>query len=1080
MFAYLAAQKGQAVPRHELAEVLWGDEPPATWEKALRVLMTKLRALLEECGIDGSTALTSAFGCYKLTLPEGAWIDVDAAEEAVELAETALTAGDLAEVRSQATQAAALARRSFLPGEDASWVEQRRRELREVLVRALECLRDAAFAAGEVDEAARHAEEVIELEPFRESGYRRLMQAHAAGGNPAEALRVYERCRRFLADELGAYPSPETEAAYVEILRSKRVGARPVTAGDIGAPARRHARAALLIGALVIAAAAAAGGFLLMREERAGASLVDIDGNAVAALDVGSGGTRHAVEVPMAPTAIAAGHGYIWAASADSNTVVVLDPKTNTVRDTIPVESAPGGIAIGGAWAWVTNSLTGSVSQISPQTLSVVQTIRVGNGPTGIAAGNGHVWVTNTSDHTVSKLRATDGKRVATFAAGPDPGAVAVGEGAIWIASKLSAVLLKLSPETGDVLDRIPVGEGPAAISIGAGSVWVANSLSGTVSRVDPRTGDVRGIVEIGPSADAVATARGRVWVASGLAGTISRIAGRDARLKTIRTGGRPTALAAQEGTVYVGLRTSGAAHTGGTLRVLFSDRAPHEIDPATAYSPEGWQTLVLTNDGLLGWRRVGGQAGTELVPDLAVALPSVSDDRRSYTFQLRSGIRYSDGRPLKASDVRFSLERVYRLRPTPEPAAVDFYRAIEGANRCAKRPSRCDLSRGIVTDDAAGTVTFRLSAPDPEFLFKLALPFAYVVPTGTSLREAVGRPLPATGPYRIVSTSRAGSLRLARNPSFREWSSAAQPAGFPDEILFRAIENTAQRRRLVARGGADHMTASGEPLAVAPIDRPRLHIRPVPSTFYLMIDTTRPPFDRIRARRAVNFAVDRDRVVRLGGSPRTARATCQVLPPNFPGYRPYCPYTDLAGARRSTAPSLARAKGLVAASRTAGTEVALWWHRSFGEQTGRYLEQQLESLGYRARLRLFSGDIGKYFAAIETPGASWNLAGSAWIADYPAASIFINLLACSSPFNWGHSCDRAIDARIRRALRLQTENPVKANEAWAELDRDLTDRAAWVPLYTPYSTAFVSKRVGNYQHHPLWGPLFGQLWLRE
>jgi DNA-binding SARP family transcriptional activator len=96
VFAYLAAQKGRPVPRDELAEVLWGDELPATWEKALRVLMTKLRALLEECGIDGSSALTSAFGCYKLTLPEGAWIDVDAAEETVEQAEEALAAGELA------------------------------------------------------------------------------------------------------------------------------------------------------------------------------------------------------------------------------------------------------------------------------------------------------------------------------------------------------------------------------------------------------------------------------------------------------------------------------------------------------------------------------------------------------------------------------------------------------------------------------------------------------------------------------------------------------------------------------------------------------------------------------------------------------------------------------------------------------------------------------------------------------------------------------------------------------------------------------------------------------------------------
>jgi basic membrane lipoprotein Med (substrate-binding protein (PBP1-ABC) superfamily)/DNA-binding SARP family transcriptional activator len=212
------AQKGRPAPRDELAELLWGDELPATWEKALRVLMTKLRSLLVECGIDGSTALTSAFGCYKLALPADAWIDVYAAGDGVERAEAALGGGDLDEARTQASMAAELARRSFLPGEEGSWVEEQRRHLDEVLVRALECLADASLRAGESAEGVRHAAEVTELEPFRESSYRRLMQAHAAAGNPAEALRVYERSRRFLADELGAYPSPETESIYRELL----------------------------------------------------------------------------------------------------------------------------------------------------------------------------------------------------------------------------------------------------------------------------------------------------------------------------------------------------------------------------------------------------------------------------------------------------------------------------------------------------------------------------------------------------------------------------------------------------------------------------------------------------------------------------------------------------------------------------------------------------------------------------------------------------------------------------------------------------------------------------------------------
>ena len=1083
VFAYLAAQNGRPVSRDELADLLWGEELPATWEKALRVLMTKLRALLEECGIDGSTALTSAFGCYKLTLPEGSWIDVEAATDAVERAEAALTEGDLGEARSHAAVAAALARRSFLAGEDGAWVEDRRRELREVLVRSLECLRDASLAAGDHSEAVRHATEVTELEPFRESGYRRLMQAHTASGDPAEALRVYEGCRRFLADELGTYPSPETEAAYLDILRVAPASARQngLPVADVDPRVRRHPRVLVVLGALVLAIAGAVG-VLLVRDAGGEPSHLELDGNAVATLDTGSGAVREAVEAPAPPSAMAAGLGFVWSASADSNTVVVVDPETNTVRDTIAVESAPGGIATGGGWVWVTNSLSGTVSQISPETLSVVQTIRVGNGPTGIAAGAGHVWVANTSDHTVSKLRASDGKVLRTFAAGPDPGAVALGEGAVWVASKLAGAVVKLSPTSGEVIDRTSVGEGPVGVAVGAGSVWVANSLSGTVTRVDSRTGAVRGTVDVGSGADALAVTRDAVWVANGLAGTVSRIDLRDGRVtKKVDFGGRPSTLAARDTKVYVGLRTSGASHVGGTLRVLLSDLAPRHVDTATAYTPETWTILALTNDGLVGWRRVGGQAGTELVPDLAVSLPSVSGDRLRYTFQLRRGVTYSDGRSVRPGDVRYSIERLFKLKPRRQPVAVESYRAIVGADRCSARPSRCDLSRGIVTDDRAGTVTFHLAAPDPEFLFKLALPFAYVLPAGTTLREAVQEPLPATGPYRVASVSGGGSLRLVRNPRFREWSSAAQPVGFPDEIVLRLIRNAAQRAQLVARGKADYAsTVLGEPLALPPADRPQLHVQPRAATFYLVVDTKRGPFRDVRVRRAVNHAIDRKKVLRLGGGPDAAGATCQVLPPNFPGYRAYCPYTlDASDASGWTAPDLAKAKRLISASGTEGADVELWWHRDFGERAGRYLESLLDSLGYRARLRLFTGDFDEYFSAVERPGASWHAVGTGWYADAPAPSNFANLLSCSSPNNWGRFCNRAVDAKIRRALRLQERDPAAANESWAALDRDLTDLAPWIFLYTPYGGDFVSKRVGNYQHHHLWGPLFAQLWVR-
>ena len=146
VFAYLLAEEGRPVPRDELAEILWGDAPPASWEKALSVLVSKLRVLLEDCGVDGQEALRSAFGCYQLVLPADAWIDVAAARELSDRGEAALARGDLESARATAGEAAALARQSFMPGEDAAWIEERRRGLNEILVRAVACL--ARFSRG--------------------------------------------------------------------------------------------------------------------------------------------------------------------------------------------------------------------------------------------------------------------------------------------------------------------------------------------------------------------------------------------------------------------------------------------------------------------------------------------------------------------------------------------------------------------------------------------------------------------------------------------------------------------------------------------------------------------------------------------------------------------------------------------------------------------------------------------------------------------------------------------------------------------------------------------------------------------
>src|SRR4029077_7048759 len=128
---------------------------------------------------------------------------------------------------------------------------------------------------------------------------------------------------------------------------------------------------------------------------------------------------------------------------------------------------------------------------------------------------------------------------------------------------------------------------------------------------------------------------------------------------------------------------------------------------------------------------------GTQLVPDLAVSLPTPTDGGKTYTFQLRRGIRYSNGRPVKASDFRWALERYLEIG-----RLNTYYDGIVGAAQC-ERLKNCDLSRGILTDDAAHTVTFHLVEPDPEFLYKLANNFAYAVPQGTPPHEIAAHPPP-------------------------------------------------------------------------------------------------------------------------------------------------------------------------------------------------------------------------------------------------------------------------------------------------------------------------------------------------
>lgn len=219
-FAYLAAERHRPVSRDEFVGVVWPDGPPREVEAALSAILSKLRAALKKAGLSGSSAIDVLSGTIQLRLPPETWIDLEAASHAIDQADGAFRTGDRLHVWGHVVGAVVIARRDFLPGEDAPWIEARRAKLRSLLLRGLHTLSRISAANGEQSLALQYATEMVELEPFQETGYRYLMWLHADMGNRGEALRVFAKCRELLRDELGASPSQETEAAFLKILRA--------------------------------------------------------------------------------------------------------------------------------------------------------------------------------------------------------------------------------------------------------------------------------------------------------------------------------------------------------------------------------------------------------------------------------------------------------------------------------------------------------------------------------------------------------------------------------------------------------------------------------------------------------------------------------------------------------------------------------------------------------------------------------------------------------------------------------------------------------------------------------------------
>lgn len=510
---------------------------------------------------------------------------------------------------------------------------------------------------------------------------------------------------------------------------------------------------------------------------------------------------------------------------------------------------------------------------------------------------------------------------------------------------------------------------------------------------------------------------------------------------------------------------TGGSGRQGGSITVLMGT-APDYLDPQLAYTTQAVEPHWISYTGLLTYARAEGEAGTRLLPGLAQDLPVISEDGRTYEFTIRRGLRYSDGTPVRASDFPYSVERMVRI-PWGGRSFVTNY--VVGAQEYDT--GRARRITGITADDASGRITIRLREAYGAFENVLAFPALAFVPSGTPFRNLSSDPPPGVGPYMLRDVVPNRSFSVVRNPAFADFRIPDIPLGNLDQINVRIVSNTNSEAQQVLNNQAD-IFDPGDTLPPALLPqiesqaRDRFERKPVPSTFYFFLNTTKPPFDNERARQAVNMALDRDALVRLSSG--FFEPSCFFIPEGIVGHPDSeCPYgdtPDIEGAAR-----IIREEGLE------GTRVVVWGQeRSPRKEYVDYYTDMLNRIGFDAQERIIADTV--YFPTIGNERTDPQTGFANWLQDFPNPSDFYLLLDARSiqPTN-NQNFSKVDDPFIQRNLLRLNAVPASRLDTvaddWRALD-EYTARRAYNAVFGSISVPkFFSERL-NFQDaifHPLY-----------
>jgi peptide/nickel transport system substrate-binding protein len=485
----------------------------------------------------------------------------------------------------------------------------------------------------------------------------------------------------------------------------------------------------------------------------------------------------------------------------------------------------------------------------------------------------------------------------------------------------------------------------------------------------------------------------------------------------------------------------------------------PDYMDPQLSYTTEGWTAMYNTYLPLLTYRHAEGKAGAEVIPGLAKTLPKITDGGRAYTLFLRPGLRYSNGREVHASDFRFAVERMFRLNS----GGTLFYTDIVGAREFAK-DQRAHIS-GIATDDRTGKIVIHLVKPRATFSDELALLFVAPVPPGTPLRDRSFDPPPATGPYAITGADLDG-WSYTRNPEWEQNNGPLMPqipGGHVDRIEVSVVRNQQTQVEELKSGRLDWLfdppplKRTGE--LEAGSGGTQLRVEPTLSTYYFWLNTQTAPFNDLKVRQAVNYAVDPAALQRIYTG--QLAPTDQILPPDMPGYQEFDLYPH----------NIQKARRLIREADPSDRRITVWTDsESPNEDAGRYYRRMLQEIGFQVSLKVVNPD--NYFLAIDnrrTPNLDTGF--SNWFEDYPHPLDFFQPLLASKSF-YGDNFSRLVVPKLdQKVARLARESGPIDEGAYARLDRSFMKLAPIVPYGTRTLTTAFSGAVDLRGF--IWNPTF-------